>query len=337
MAGVCTGPGECDTKPIGTGRNWVTEVNGLPLYIRAIARAFLRKQMPESQAIRLAVGIVRRWAKGAGQVTPATRQRAAKALKSWDDKKAAAHSMSRESYMTYGNDLFTWKPPIDLAGGLDRMLGTEAAVRKAWAAVSKLPKALQPSAKARILARAKALKIELSAASPTIDLAVDQAQRDACKKAGLTFPGTDAYPLGDASGKFSRAMATKAIRMVGLGSVGSASAIRKWLASKLKANGAGDLIPSAWDLSITDSMESAWDFSITENMAVYAPKGDERDTVVRQLRGISALRKSGRTKQADAAHGALVRSKTSRARKMPDGSTRAHTPSEVEAGLGSLG
>lgn len=92
MAGTCTGLGPCDTTPIGKGRNWVTEAGGLPLYIRAIAKALMRKGRPESQAIQLAVGTVQRWARGEGGVTPATRARAAKALAEWEAKKAAAHA-----------------------------------------------------------------------------------------------------------------------------------------------------------------------------------------------------------------------------------------------------
>lgn len=89
--GVCTGPGPCDTTPIGEGKNWVTDVNGLPLYIRAIAQALLRSGHSESQAIQLAVGTVKRWASGGGKVTAATRARAAKAVAEWEAKKAAAH------------------------------------------------------------------------------------------------------------------------------------------------------------------------------------------------------------------------------------------------------
>ena len=42
-------------------------------------------------------------------------------------------------------------------------------------------------------------------------------------------------------------MAKKAVGMVGLGNVASDTAIRRWLIAKLKANGASDLIPAAWD------------------------------------------------------------------------------------------
>lgn len=90
-AGVCTGPGPCDITPIGAGKNWVNEVGGLPLYIRAIAQALLRSGHSERQAIEMAVGTVKRWAAGGGKVTAATRARAAKAVAEWEAKKAAAH------------------------------------------------------------------------------------------------------------------------------------------------------------------------------------------------------------------------------------------------------
>jgi hypothetical protein len=144
---------------------------------------------------------------------------------------------------------------IDLAGDMaTRMLPDAAAVNKAVAKLKKLPPALQPHMKSMIVARAKALGMTVDLANTlkahrTVDLSVPQAQRDAAKKAGLTFPGTDSYPLAGPDGKFSRSMATKAVNMVGLGNVGSAAAIRKWLMSKLKANGAGDLIPDAWSAS----------------------------------------------------------------------------------------
>lgn len=91
-AGVCTGPGPCDVTPIGAGKNWVNRVGGLPLYIRAIAQALLRSGHSESEAVSIAVGTVKRWAAGGGNVTAATRARAAKAVAEWEAKKAAAHS-----------------------------------------------------------------------------------------------------------------------------------------------------------------------------------------------------------------------------------------------------
>jgi SPP1 gp7 family putative phage head morphogenesis protein len=96
-AGTCTGPGPCDTTPFGAGKNWVNKVGGLPAYIRAVAHAFTRNGLPESEAIARAVGVIRNWAEGKGNVTAATRARAAKALAEWEAKKAAAHGSSKRS------------------------------------------------------------------------------------------------------------------------------------------------------------------------------------------------------------------------------------------------
>jgi hypothetical protein len=99
MAGLCTGDGPCDPSPTGTGANWVTKNGGLPLYIRAVAHAQKRAGMSETQAVVLAIGVIRRWAKGEGNVTPATRARAAKALAEWDALKAKSHTHSSEAAM----------------------------------------------------------------------------------------------------------------------------------------------------------------------------------------------------------------------------------------------
>lgn len=566
MAGICSGPGPCDVTPLGTGKNWVTKVGGLPLYIRAIAHALRRSGHAESDAIQLAVGTVQRWARGGGNVTAATRARAAAALAEWERKRAEAHlsgsdAMSiidltgpkgyshgwvrdgsaeadpksakdlrskadahrraasramndteRKTHTDRARDfdlaaslvegrpadrfgiraedqyseqyIKTGKPTpedvnrmirnyttmhgkapseqlqrklrgkagmmnfsarrvaIDLAGfnpaqprgpgglwgsggssapsssaqvtaqamsigvdpavlaqvaqslglstaqltsmvqqanaakaakkggasaakksasaakkgaaaakaasnaqsaaakkatatqtaaaklaasvsaaqnaprtkssdarakainGLpakqrallvgsvppagygwtngslsavthlsgDRMsidLANELlpdmdAVRKAAGKLDKLPPPLRKAMVAKLMARAKELGATLNLSNGVaasidrgiaqglrqnarlVDLAVDQAQRDAAKSAGLTFPGTDSFPLAGPDGKFDRALATKAVRMVQLSNAASAPAIRKWLMSKLKANGAADIIPDAW-------------------------------------------------------------------------------------------
>lgn len=93
-AGVCTGPGPCDTSPTGTGNNWVTKAGGLPRYIRAIAHAMKRNGRSESQAVQIAIGICKRWAKGLGNVTAATKARAAAAIAEWEALKARGHVAS---------------------------------------------------------------------------------------------------------------------------------------------------------------------------------------------------------------------------------------------------
>lgn len=97
LAGVCTGDGPCDTTPLGTAPNWVTKGGGLAAYIRAVAHAVRRKGMSESEAIQLAIGVIRNWAAGKGNVSAATRARAGKALAAWERLKGGSHSHSRQA------------------------------------------------------------------------------------------------------------------------------------------------------------------------------------------------------------------------------------------------
>lgn len=89
-----------DTSPIGLKKNWVTSGGGLPLYIRGVAHAFLRKGVPESEAIQRAVGLIQDWARGSdgkgGHVTPKTVAKAQAALAQWEALKASAHSHANE-------------------------------------------------------------------------------------------------------------------------------------------------------------------------------------------------------------------------------------------------
>jgi hypothetical protein len=95
MAGVCTGPGPCDIHPTGHGgTNWLTKVGGLPPYARAIVNALKRSGHSESEAVQLAWGVLRNWARGGGNVSAATRARAAAAVASLEAKRAAAHALS---------------------------------------------------------------------------------------------------------------------------------------------------------------------------------------------------------------------------------------------------
>jgi hypothetical protein len=79
--------------------NWVEEeaVNGLPEYICRIARAILRGDGSKSvsQAIAIAIGRVKTWARGGGGVNADTRAKAAAAVASWEKKKAAAKANNK--------------------------------------------------------------------------------------------------------------------------------------------------------------------------------------------------------------------------------------------------
>lgn len=110
LAGVCTGPGPCDTKSLdrSSKSNWVEKAGGLDPYVKAIANALVRSGHSRSQAIQLAWGTVRNWAEGKGNVSAATRARAAKAVANMEAKRARAHSLSATDE---GVDLAAKKKP----------------------------------------------------------------------------------------------------------------------------------------------------------------------------------------------------------------------------------
>lgn len=85
---VTKAEGEIPNKPGVT--NWVEEGGGLPPYIQKIAKDLIPKH-GVSGAIRLAIGIVKRWSRGGGNVTAKTRAKAAKAVAQWEELKAKAH------------------------------------------------------------------------------------------------------------------------------------------------------------------------------------------------------------------------------------------------------
>lgn len=79
------------TKP-GKKDNWIEAVGGeLPEYICEVARSIHRKRgVPTSQAISIAIGVMKNWASGRGDVNADTRAKAAKAIAQWEALKAKA-------------------------------------------------------------------------------------------------------------------------------------------------------------------------------------------------------------------------------------------------------
>jgi len=74
-----------------TTSNWVARVGGLPPYIQNIAKGMMRGgDVDESSAIGRAIGAVKRWARGGGNVHPEVRAAAAAALAEWEAKRAAS-------------------------------------------------------------------------------------------------------------------------------------------------------------------------------------------------------------------------------------------------------
>lgn len=75
----------------------------LPDYIRNIAKALMRDGHAKSQAIQIAIGTVKRWARGGGDVKPEVRAAAAKAVAEWEAAKAKAKATPNKR--DYSNDV----------------------------------------------------------------------------------------------------------------------------------------------------------------------------------------------------------------------------------------
>lgn len=89
-------PADDSSMNVSPKKNWVERAGGLPRYIRMVAHAMMRKGHPKSMAIGMAVGIVRNWAEGKGDVSPKVRAAAAKAIAEWEAKRAKAHVTKSE-------------------------------------------------------------------------------------------------------------------------------------------------------------------------------------------------------------------------------------------------
>lgn len=77
-------------EPFSTSKtsNWIARLGGLPNYIQHVAHGLVRSGKTESEAIQMAIGIVRRWARGGGNVDSGTKAAAAKAVGEWEALKA---------------------------------------------------------------------------------------------------------------------------------------------------------------------------------------------------------------------------------------------------------
>lgn len=79
-----------ETHP-GDNDNWIESVGGeLPEYICEIARSIRHGGKTTSNSIQIAIGTVKRWAKGVGNVNADTRAKAAKAVAQWEALKLKA-------------------------------------------------------------------------------------------------------------------------------------------------------------------------------------------------------------------------------------------------------
>jgi hypothetical protein len=74
----------------GKNDNWVEDEGGLPEYICEIARSIMKSGKSKSNAIQIAIGQVKNWASGQGNVNADTRAKAAAAVAQWTKMKASA-------------------------------------------------------------------------------------------------------------------------------------------------------------------------------------------------------------------------------------------------------
>lgn len=84
-------------EPVGPGELWHKKDKSmhLPFYIQHVANALIKNGHDESQAIQMAVGIIKRWASGSPSggerhIDSTTRAAARKALAEWEETKMRA-------------------------------------------------------------------------------------------------------------------------------------------------------------------------------------------------------------------------------------------------------
>lgn len=82
-----------DASPLGTKGLFGIPGEELDPFIRQVAHAMIRKGHPKSQAIKLAVGILKNWRDGKGNVRPQVRAAADKALTAFYASAAKARSI----------------------------------------------------------------------------------------------------------------------------------------------------------------------------------------------------------------------------------------------------
>lgn len=101
-------------EPVGPHALWKKKGFHLPYYVQHIANDLREKRgMDESRAIAVALGAVKRWARGGGKVDPTTRAAAAKAVAEWEATKARAHSVKSEKNLSVELAGAGWLPGPD--------------------------------------------------------------------------------------------------------------------------------------------------------------------------------------------------------------------------------
>lgn len=95
-------------SPSGPGL-WKHKGWQLPDYVEQVSKGIWKsgRATSESQAIQMALGVLRRWASGAGKVTPEVRAASAKAIADFEALKARAHAHANDG------------DPVELAGAFN--------------------------------------------------------------------------------------------------------------------------------------------------------------------------------------------------------------------------
>ena len=94
--GISPGGRPINTLPLSSSHdsNWVARAGGLPPYIRGVARGIAKGGKVTSRDIKIAIGRMKVWAAGGGNVSAAVRIAAQKALAQWYALRAKAHALS---------------------------------------------------------------------------------------------------------------------------------------------------------------------------------------------------------------------------------------------------
>lgn len=97
----------------------------LPAYVQHVAHELVKKGHPRSQAIQMAIGIIKNWARGGNGVKPDVVAAAQKALAEWEAAKAKAHALSnrQEAIELAANNWAKW----DQQHGRDAQYGGQQA------------------------------------------------------------------------------------------------------------------------------------------------------------------------------------------------------------------
>ena len=81
----------CTLERVPGKNNWIEQEGGLPEYICEVARSIHNKRGKSiSNAIQIAIGVIKNWAHGRGDVNADTRAKASAALAQWTKMKASA-------------------------------------------------------------------------------------------------------------------------------------------------------------------------------------------------------------------------------------------------------